>query len=109
MSANKKRSFTEMLAASNTPNPTPVFTVPRVTVTTATWSALSQSVVDQRALVAKHQYKVAASGLTFAAEFSHTHGEFNKRVSDTYSIGTHNISTSDLGNSPRSFPKIMQD
>ncbi|MDX2298251.1 MAG: hypothetical protein NW204_00845 [Xanthomonadaceae bacterium] len=109
MSANKKRSFAEMLASSNTPAPTPVFTVPRVTVTNAKWSALSQNVVDQRAVVAKHRYKVASSGQTFSAEFSHTHGEFNKRVANTLSIGTHNISTSDLGSSPRSFPKIMQD
>jgi hypothetical protein len=43
-----------------------------------------------------------------SVQFSHTHGEFNKRVRSN-SLDTHNISTSISGDAPRSFPKILDD
>ncbi len=109
MSGSKKRSFEEMLGSSNTPAPVPSYTVPRLTVKNQKWSSLSQSAVDNRALIMRHKYKVESNSKTGYVELSHTHGEFNKIVPTTSTLATHNISTSDLGKSPRSFPKIMQD
>lgn len=107
MSNSKKRTFEDMLAGSNTPQPVPTFTVPKLNVTNQKWSAISQQVVNNRALVTEHKYMAESSGKFGSVELSHTHGEFNKRVPSSYSITTHNISTSGLGVSPQSFPKIL--
>lgn len=107
MSSNKKRKLDDMLGASNTPLQVPTFTVPKIKVDNQSWSSLSQNAVDNRALVTKHSYKVEGTNNFGKVKLSHTHGEFNKKVTGSYEINTHNISTSDLGSSPQSFPKIL--
>lgn len=106
MSSNpKKRSLSTMLGSSNAPTPPPKFSPPVVNVTTQKWSSLTQQAVDSRALITQHSYKNATTGKFGTVELSHTHGEFNKKVKGD--IETHNISTSELGSAPRSFPKII--
>lgn len=107
MSNNKKRTLDDMLGSSNTPQPVPTFTVPKLTITNQKWSSISQQVVNNRALVTEHSYMAEGTGKIGKVKLSHTHGEFNKRVSDSLDITTHNISTSGLGLSPQSFPKIL--
>lgn len=109
MSGSKKRSFSDMLAGSNTPAPVPTFTVPRINAGTTKWSTLSNTVASNRSTITSHRYKVAGTTKHGTVELSHTHGEFNKIVPSSGSLGTHNISTSELGSSARSFPKILGD
>lgn len=104
MSNSKKRTLSDMIGTSNTRTPPPKFTVPVVSGNNQSWSALTQHAVDNRALITRHGYANASTGKIGSVELSHTHGEFNKKVG--LEIDTHNISTSDLGSAPRSFPKI---
>jgi hypothetical protein len=94
------RTLSQMLGASNTISEVPTYTAKRV------------NVANERASVLKHKYKAAGTTKHGSIELSHTHGEFNKRLKASATgdveINTHNIATAELGNAPRSFPKILE-
>lgn len=102
MANSKKRKL------SDAPLPQLSFTVETIDAGNSSWRDLSQEVVDRRAVLVKHKYFSTKLGAFKTVEFSHTHGEFNKRVRSD-SLDTHNISTSHSGDAPRSFPKILED
>lgn len=104
-STSKKRKLSDFLAHQNTPTPPPTFTVPTVSGDNKSWSTLTQQAVNSRALITTHSYMNATTQNLGQVSLSHTHGEFNKKVGQQ--IDTHNISTSDHGSSPQSFPKII--
>ena len=102
MASSKKRKLSDPPLAQVT------FTVPTIKAGNKPWRDLSQEVVDRRAVVIEHEYLSTKLGANRTVKFSHTHGEFNKRVR-TNSLDTHNISTAISGDAPRSFPKILAD
>jgi len=102
MSSSSKRKL------SDAPLSQLKFEVETIKAGKETWRDLSQEVVDRRAVVVKHEYFSTKLGQNMSVKFSHTHGEFNKRLRSS-SLDTHNISTSISGDAPRSFPKILDD
>lgn len=107
MSGSKKRTLSDFLGASNTPNAVPEFIVPRVTVKEQSWSDISNQASSSRALVTHNKFRNANTWNTGYVDLSHTHGEFKKVVSDKYKIQKHNLSTAELGSGARSFPSIV--
>lgn len=107
MSGSKKRTLSDFLGASNTPNAVPEFNVPRIKIKEQTWSDISSQASASRALVTHNKYRNANTWGTGYVDLSHTHGEFKKVVSDQYKIQKHNVSTAELGSGARSFPKIV--
>ncbi len=112
MSANsKKRSFSQMLGQANVVSRPPAVAVREQTVTQEKWSDITGKVVKKRALVVHHQYGVAGTNLTGQVSLAYRHGDFKTNIvkasTGGYEIGKHNVSTSGVGSSARSFPTIL--
>jgi hypothetical protein len=107
MSSSKKRKLEDAFGDDNVSLRVPVYQPNRLKVRNTSWSTLSKETVEQRATVTQNYYKVQSTGKFFFKDLSHSHGEFNKRVPMDLELQTHNLSTSELGSAPRSFPKIV--
>lgn len=107
MSNIKKRKIEEAFGDQDVSIRVPSYQPNRLKVRATPWSTLSQETVEQRATVTRNYYKVQSTGKIVSMDLSHSHGEFNKRVPMDLELQTHNLSTSEMGSAPRSFPKII--